>query len=73
MSNANEVHRKIKEISSRVANPRPAVAILGVANELMINREQLMPFLRELQSLRLIKLEGTEALRLTLLGGAVKR
>jgi hypothetical protein len=75
MTSVNDVYRKIKEISKRTANPRPAVQVLGIANELRVTPEQLVPFLTELKDLRLIQF-GTSPVafvKLTLLGYTVQR
>ena len=75
MTSVNEVYRKIKEISKRTANPRPAVQVSGIANELRITQEQLAPFLAELKDLRLIQFGKlpVESIKLTLLGYTVQR
>lgn len=75
MATTNEVYRKIKEISSRVANPRPFIHIGGIANELMQVTEQILPMLTELKDLRLITFDkpNVQSVKLTLLGFTVSR
>lgn len=75
MITTNEVYRKIKEMSARVANPRPQVAVTGIATELKQVNEQLLPMLTELKDMRLITFDkpNVQAVRLTLLGFTVSR
>jgi len=75
MATVNVVYRKIKEISSRAAKPRPFILVSKISDELVIKQDELMPFLQELQDLRLIQFAeiSTESLRLTLVGHIVKR
>lgn len=75
MITTNDVYRKIKEMSNRVANPRPVIEVTGIAGELMQVREQIMPMLNELKDMRLITFDkhNVQAVRLTLLGFTVSR
>ena len=74
-TSTNDVYRKIKEMSTRTANPRPQILINLLANELSVLREQVLPFLTELKDMRLIQFEGYASVyvKLTLLGYTVKR
>lgn len=77
MSVENLVFRKIKEMSLRVPNPRPQISIHHLAAELLLFKEQILPAITELQSLRLIQHNSpnndTEYVKLTLLGFTVTR
>lgn len=75
MITTNEVYRKIKEISSRTANPRPMVTVESIANELNQLRQMIVPMLTELKDMRLISFDKPQAehVKLTLLGFTVTR
>jgi|GEM_PF-2032588 len=75
MSIENIVFRKIKEISIRGMQPRPAIAILQISSELSLNSDILSTQLAELKRLRLVAFcnNGTNSVRLTLLGSVVER
>lgn len=75
MITTNEVYRKIKEISSRTANPRPMVNVDNIANELNLMKHYIIPMLTELKDMRLISFDKPQAehVKLTLLGFTVKR
>lgn len=75
MATTNEVYRKIKEMSARVANPRPFINITGIATEMMQVNEQILPMLTELKDLRLITFDkpNVQSVKLTLLGFTVSR
>lgn len=77
MSPENEVFRKIKEMSKRVANPRPYIPVNNLASELLLLREQLLPAIGELKRMRLVQHDTlpdtTEYVKLTLLGCSVTR
>ncbi|OSZ78991.1 hypothetical protein CAP35_12295 [Chitinophagaceae bacterium IBVUCB1] len=62
-------------MSCRTANPRPAIAVAGIATEMHQAREQILPMLSELKDMRLIKFEEPSAIsiKLTLLGFTVTR
>ena len=71
----NEVFRKLKEISLRSANPRPAINVADLSNELKTTHDALMPWLTQLKQLRLISFNEIHPviIKLTLLGSVVKR
>ena len=75
MSIENVVFRKIKEISSREMQPRPAVAINQIARELSVTTDSLLPTLDQLKNLRLVNFSDGQAtsIKLTLLGTVVQR
>lgn len=76
MISTNDVYRKIKEMSKRVANPRPQITISAVAGELSLQSEQILPSLTELKDMRLIQLDkpiNAAYVKLTLLGHTVNR
>jgi hypothetical protein len=75
MVTVNDVYRKIKEMSLSSWNPRPVLQISNLSQELATSREALMPFLRELDDMKLIRFnEGAKtSLKLTLLGNNVNR
>lgn len=76
MINTNDVYRKIKEMSKRVANPRPQITISAVAEELALRSEQILPCLTELKDMRLVQLDkpyNAAYVKLTLLGHTVNR
>lgn len=75
MITTNEVYRKIKEISLRTPNPRPSIAVAGIASELQQVSEQIVPMLTELKDLRLIAFDkpSVQSVKLTLLGFTVTR
>lgn len=77
MVSTNDVYRKIKEMSQRVANPRPPIMINALAGELLLVREQILPSIAELKKLRLIQSETpahtSGYVKLTLLGYSVTR
>jgi len=71
----NEIYYKIKEMSERMVNPRPMIPIVSLAAELVLAREQVLPYLIELKRLHLIRFENPTAayINLTLLGYNVSR
>lgn len=71
----NDIYRKIKKISALTANPRPKILTALLAQELLLRRENLVPYLIELDRLRLIRFESKsdQYVNLTLLGCCVKR
>ncbi len=75
MITTNDVYRKIKEISSRTANPRPTVQVDSIAKELNQLRQMIVPMLIELKDMRLISFDkpSSEHVKLTLLGFTVTR
>jgi len=75
MSIENVVFRKIKEISSREMQPRPAVTASQIASELSLTSDSLLPTLAQLKELRLVTFcDGKgSSIKLTLLGTVVKR
>mgnify|MGYP007072815177 CR=1 FL=1 len=75
MITVNDVYRKIKEMSCRTPNPRPAIQVAGIASEMEQGREQILPMLTELKDMRLIKFEepAVISIKLTLLGFTVRR
>ena len=77
MVSTNDVYRKIKEMSTRMVNPRPKILINALAGELLLAREQILPSLAELKKLRLIQsdmpVHTAEYVKLTLLGFTVTR
>jgi hypothetical protein len=77
MISTDDVYRKIKEMSQRVVNPRPQIALSALATELLLLREQLLPRIMELKKLRLIQYDASANapayVRLTLLGYTVTR
>jgi Mn-dependent DtxR family transcriptional regulator len=75
MATTNDVYRKIKEMSNRMANPRPQVQVHEIARELQTVPDQITLSLHELKNMRLIQYDGNGAphVRLTLLGSTVSR
>jgi len=75
MSTENEVFRKIKEMSTRVVNPRPAIPVGNIAMEMGISSEMLALCLIRLKDLRLVNFADAlpTNIKLTLLGTVVKR
>jgi hypothetical protein len=74
MITTNEVYRKIKEISLRTPNPRPLIAVAGIASELQQVSEQIVPMLTELKDMRLIAFDkpNVQSIKLSLLCHTVK-
>jgi hypothetical protein len=75
MIDTNEVYGKIKEMSKWALNPRPAIAVKSIMEEMQLGKTQITPLLIELSDLRLILLLGQPftSVKLTLLGNAVIR
>jgi hypothetical protein len=75
MANTNDVYRKIKEMSKRVANPRPLIDVDMLAQELLESREYIAGLLVELKELRLVQYDmaSPRFVKLTLLGFTVTR
>jgi predicted transcriptional regulator len=75
MTDVNVLHRKIREMSKMMANPRPQLTVRDIAGELNMSSDQLMPTLVELKDLRLIQFNepGLSTIKLTLLGCTVQR
>ncbi len=75
MTNTNDVFRKIKEMSTRVSNPRPQIPISVIASELRLLQDQILPAITELKKLRLINhdMHAPAYIKLTLLGFTVTR
>jgi Mn-dependent DtxR family transcriptional regulator len=75
MSDENVVFRKIKEMSSRVVHPRPALNTSDLARELSVSPESLTQTLDQLKDLRLISFfkPDHQSIKLTLLGTVVVR
>lgn len=75
MVTVNEVYRKIKEMSAQQWNPRPVITISNISQELYTSRESLLPYLRELEDMKLIRFNEAAKLtvKLTLLGNNVSR
>jgi hypothetical protein len=75
MSNTNEIYRKIKEMSKCGHNPRPAITVKSIVDEMRMDNGAITPSLMELSDLRLIALIGQPftSVKLTLLGNAVTR
>lgn len=75
MANTNDVYRKIKEMSKRVANPRPQIDVDMLAQELLESSEYISSLLVELKDLRLVQYDiaTPKFVKLTLLGFTVNR
>ena len=73
MVDVNVVLGKIKEMSTRVSNPRPQIPISVLASELFMSQELLSPAIMRLKKMRLIQHEkhSLAYLKLTLLGYTV--
>ncbi len=72
---ANDVFRKVKELSALVMNPRPQIFISNISAELSESRESLLPLLTHLSDIKLIRFNepSMESVKLTLLGNNVNR
>lgn len=75
MKTENLVYSKIKEISARGIQPRPAIAINDLSKELALSYDMLLPHLTNFRQLKLLNYCDSKMLyiRLTLLGSVVKR
>jgi hypothetical protein len=73
MITANDVFRKIKELSVIARNPRVVIPVSTLSTELLSNRDTLIPCLVHLKDLRLINFDDKNMLKLTLLGMNVNR
>ncbi len=75
MVTANDVFRKIKEITVLARNPRVVIPVSTLSSELLSNRDTLIPCLVHLKDLRLINFDdkNMQSLKLTLLGMNVNR
>jgi len=75
MSSENIVFRKIKEISARGLQPRPAITALQIASELSLTGDRLVPSLTLLKELRLVSFCDARgaSVKLTLLGSVINR
>ena len=72
---ANDVYRKIIEISSGYIDPRTPIFINIISREFYANPDMMMPLINQLVDLRLIKYteKTRESVRLTFLGMNVSR
>ena len=75
MATTNDVYRKIKEMSKRVANPRPQIEVDVLAQEMLESSEHIAGLLVELKDLRLVQYDMATPrfVKLTLLGFTVTR
>ena len=75
MTDVNVLHRKIREMSKMMANPRPQLMVRDIAGELNMSSDQLMPTLVALKDLRLIQFNEPSqvSVKLTLLGHTIQR
>lgn len=62
-------------MSKRVVNPRPALEVRSIAEELNMAADQVMPALLELKALRLLQFNEPSmvSVKLTLLGQTIAR
>ncbi|MCD6063342.1 MAG: hypothetical protein K0R82_1253 [Flavipsychrobacter sp.] len=59
MATAEEVYKKIGELSERMLNQKPRVLLRDIAGELSISQNELLVLLAELENRGLIKIHRT--------------